>query len=217
MDVSSHDPLAESPRDLQGCVDAVASKPQYELLTGKLHLGKEPYPRSYLSSTVRPDQKEIELLKALHGDLQECRKIALDAPLIQPSERKALVESYAADDRAFAEATTGRLTWGKLNEGLKSGAARRQSRLALAHVGREPEGRVSSMVPTLSGSSTDANAAPLSKRSKAIDIDYDRKPDLTLPEWANRHRERTPTGIFITTGNRSIYCDNFRHTKYCGY
>jgi hypothetical protein len=125
VDASLQSSAAEPKRYFKGCIEAIASKPEYVPLAGKLHLHPNvPYPRTYLSNSSRPDKSEIELLNAMHGDLQECRTIALDDALLHPNARKVLVDSYVADYKIWTEVLAGQLTWGKFRRSGRSCARR---------------------------------------------------------------------------------------------
>lgn len=183
--------VAESPRDFRGCVGAITANPQYESLRDKLYLGVGgDYHRSYLRNTANPNESEIELLKAVHGDLQNCRKIAL-AETLQPNERQALTASHAADDKIWAEVLAGRLTWGKFNEGRRVIAMRQQAKLSVAS--RNPKAELSTAGKLDLGS-----------------IDYSNSvlSDLASPSKSERQRG---DGLL----RRSSYCDRMSNTAYC--
>ncbi len=201
---------AERPRDARNCVEAIYSKPEYRPLAGKLHLGDDPAPSSYLRNAARPDKNEMTLLSSLRVDLHECRKIATDGPLLQPNEQKALADAHAAEDKILAEASAGRLTWGKLNEGLSAASAQRQSRFALTNVGRNVGSQ-----GTATAASQPADSISQAKRPTIIDFGYD-DPNKTRPVLADAPTKRGPR-MFISGGSeKSAYCDTFRYTKYCG-
>jgi len=63
----------------------------------------------------------IALLYKWHARAQECRKIQLDgAAKIHPLVLLTTIETYSASDKLWADATSGRLTWGKFNEGRRN-------------------------------------------------------------------------------------------------
>jgi hypothetical protein len=184
---------AEGPRDFRGCVDAIAANPRYEPLRDKLYLGAGgEYRSSSLRNRANPNKSEIELLKAVHSDLQDCRKIAL-AETLQPNERQALTESHAADDRIWAEALAGRLTWGKFNESRRGIAMRQQVKLNLPN----------------------ENTADAQTPARKIDfnpIDYGNN---VLPRFV--HTPGEPRGFIGDLPSRASYCDRMAHTAYCSY
>jgi hypothetical protein len=183
---------AEGPRDFRGCVDAIAGDPQYEPLRDKLYLGTGgEYHRSYLHNKAKPDDSDIELLKAVHGDVQNCRKIAL-AETLPPNERQALAEFHAADDKIWADVLAGRLTWGKFNESRRIIAMRQQAKLNVASTGPKIE--------PLTPAKFDFNS-----------IDYGNK---VLPQFSRSPGER---GLRLIDDfpSRKSYCDRMSNTAYC--
>jgi hypothetical protein len=103
------------------CVDDVSSKPEYAGLLKKLYVSTDTnasVPLPYLTNQSKPTKAEIADLYKFHGDIQECRKIALDgASAMHPLILAALVEYFSETDRLWADAASGKLTWGKFNEG----------------------------------------------------------------------------------------------------
>lgn len=214
-DVAPQRVALEVRRDYKGCSETIAAKSEYQPLARKLALASSDPSASRYSSwaahAVSPRQREIELLTALRDDLQVCRKIALDDAAARPLDRKALAEALAADDETWTEAQAGRLTWGALNGRLRTTAMRLQAHIAAANA---PAARHAA-VPTTAdaGNAKPKPNAPKPDAAKTFSIDVGPQPNSTLPDWANRQREQRPA-IHIHR-ERSIYCDNFAHTKYC--
>ena len=118
----------------RSCVDKVISKPEFAGLLKKIYLSNESYttvPSEYLRNESKPTNSEISDLYKLHGEMQECRKIALDgASAMHPLFLATVVEYYSESDRLWAQATSGKLTWGKFNEGRQAVTTQYQAKLA---------------------------------------------------------------------------------------
>lgn len=189
---SQAQPLAaEGPRDSRGCVEAIASNSQYEMLRDKLYLGAGSEVRpSHLQSAKKPDPGEIGLLRAIHADLQGCRAIAL-TETSQPAERQSLVTAHGAEDKVWAEAFAGRLTWAKLNEQRRAIVMTQRARLNLP-------------------SASPKNELPVAKYDFNT-IDYGYK---VLPQFS---RSAEDDGGVRVTGSpgRSSYCDRMSNSAYC--
>jgi hypothetical protein len=214
-DVAPQRVALEIRRDYKGCSETIAAKAEYQPLARKLALASSDPSASRYSSwaahAVSPRQSEIELLTALRDDLQACRKIALDDAAARPLDRKALADAFAADDATWIEALAGRLTWGALNGRLRTTAMLLQAHLAQANA--PPARQAAVPTTTDAGNAKSKSNAPKPAAARTFSIDVGPQPDSTLPDWANRQREQRPA-IHIHR-DRSIYCDNFAHTKYC--
>lgn len=182
---------AEGPIDSRGCIDAIAAKPEYELLRYKLYFGAgSEYRTSYLRNKERPDEAEIEQLKAIHAEVQGCRKMAL-AEMPHAKERQALVGSHAADDKIWADMLAARLTWGKFNESRRIIIIQQQARLnspnAESKTGRPPAGK--------------------------LDLNVIDDPGNTLSDDANPSRKERQRGDGLL--RRSSFCDRMLNSSYC--
>ena len=102
------------------CLQEVVSKPEFAGLSKKVYLNTDSrasYPLEYLTNQAKPTKAEIADLYKLHGEIQECRKIALDGvSAMHPLYLATLVEYFSDGDRLWADAASGKLTWGKFNE-----------------------------------------------------------------------------------------------------
>ncbi|HKA70923.1 MAG TPA: hypothetical protein VKE26_03910 [Xanthobacteraceae bacterium] len=98
-------------------------------------------PVQYLTDDAKPTRAEIADLYRLHAEVQACRKVLLDAASkVHPLILTALIESFAENDRVWAQAAAGKLTWGQFNEA--------RERLALQATAKmtEVEGQIDSQV-----------------------------------------------------------------------
>jgi len=101
------------------CLQEVFSKPEFAGLSKKLYLSTlhQTVPPEYLNNDSNPTKPDIADLYRLHGDVQACRKIVLDgASARHPLILTVIVESYSESDRLYADAVSGKLTWGQFNE-----------------------------------------------------------------------------------------------------
>ena len=116
---------------IQSCFHNIAENPEYASLRSKTYFGLDTqFPLQMLNDKTSPNKQDIALLYKAYGDVQDCRKIALDgASRMHPLVLLTLVESYAESDKLWAEATSGRLTWGKFNEGRKALTTQGQARM----------------------------------------------------------------------------------------
>src|SRR5262245_8302518 len=103
--------------------DSCSTKPyakRYAGLAKKMYLDPDlnrSMPVQYLTDESKPTKTEIADLYRLHADVQACRKILLDAASkVHPLILTALIESFTDNDRVWAEAASGKLTWGQFNE-----------------------------------------------------------------------------------------------------
>jgi hypothetical protein len=164
-------------------------------LRDKLYLGPgSEHQRAYLRNTAKPNDREIELLRTIHADLQKCRAIAL-AEALQPSERQALADSHSADDKVWASAFAGHLTWGKLNEGRWAVTMRQQARLNVPAAVAEDE-----------------PSTP--KKYDLNTIDY---RDKVLPQFSHSAGDERGIRLIGDLPSRSSYCDRMPNTAYCSY
>jgi hypothetical protein len=186
---------AEGPRDSRGCVQAIASDSQYAPLSDKLYLGiGAEYRPSDAGNPTKPDEGEIELLRAVHGDLQKCRAIAL-AETLQPAERQRLAASHTADDKIWSDMLAGRLTWGKFNTARRVVAMQQQARLNLPAARPKEE--------ALPSPKYDFNS-----------IDYGQK---VLPQFSRSPGDEPGPRLIGDLPSRSSYCDRMSNTSYCSY
>jgi hypothetical protein len=87
-----------------------------------------------LNDGTKPNKKEISLLYDVFGEMQGCRRIALEGvSKISPLIVLALVEGYSDSDKIWAQATSGKLTWGQFNESRKSTSTQTQAKLIQAN------------------------------------------------------------------------------------
>ncbi len=116
------------------CLQKVTQNPEYAPLLSKTYFGTDgQFPLQMLTDKNAPTKHEISLLYAVHGDIQVCRKEVLDgAANMHPLILLALIEGYTAGDKLTADATTGKLTWGQINEGRKQILMQTQAKLIQA-------------------------------------------------------------------------------------
>ena len=111
---------AQAATTSESCSTKPYSKRRYARLAKKMYLDPDlnrSMPVQYLTDESRPTQGEIADLYRLHGEVQACRKILLDgATKVHPLVLAALIESFAENDRVWAQAASGKLTWGQFNE-----------------------------------------------------------------------------------------------------
>jgi hypothetical protein len=91
------------------------------------------FPLQMLNDKTSPTKQEIALLYDIYGEMQDCRKIALDGVAKMHSlYLLTLVEAYSASDKLWADVTAGRLTWGAFNEARRNNVTHFQAKLIQA-------------------------------------------------------------------------------------
>ena len=115
-------PAPQMPR-MAAAGESCSAKPyakRYANLARKMYLDPDldrSMPVEYLTDESKPTQTEIADLYRLYADVQACRKILLDAAAkVHPLILTALIESFSENDRVWAAAAAGKLTWGQFNE-----------------------------------------------------------------------------------------------------
>jgi hypothetical protein len=119
------------------CAAQIADNAEYENLKKKTSVTAplQEMPLQMLSDNSLPTKDEIKLLYKLHSDRQECRKIVLDgASKHHPLTMMAIVDAFSEADKLWVEATGGRLSWGKFNQGRKDIDIRAQASLTQAQL-----------------------------------------------------------------------------------
>ena len=179
--------------DMARCAGDTVAKPKYDALKGKLYLGSEAaYPAGFLANPRHPDKAEVALLTALQGDFQQCRTLNPPAvPAAQPLIFRAFVEKREASDKLWAEAIAGRLTWGRLNDGLRSAAL----------------GRVRDITQTTARTGPDSWSY----------LGPQKPPENLGPDPLGERERYGRRGPSMTIGDPTppVYCSNMAHTTYC--
>jgi hypothetical protein len=100
------------------CMDGILGNPERQDILTKAYLGKDgQIPLAMLTDPRRPTQDDIRQIYRLHGDIQDCRKVALDgAAKVHPLIVMLLIETYAEGDKAYAGITSGLVTFGQFNQ-----------------------------------------------------------------------------------------------------
>jgi len=130
----------------ESCTAQPYSRRHYARLAKRMYLDPDlnrSMPVQYLTDESKPTRAEIADLYRLHAEVQACRKVLLDAASrVHPLILTALIESFAENDRIWAQAAAGKLTWGQFNEA--------RERLALQATAKmtEVEGQIDSQVQT---------------------------------------------------------------------
>jgi hypothetical protein len=116
------------------CFQHIADNPDYAALKLKTPLDVPPqYLLQMMNDQTSPNKKEISLLYRVNGDMQGCRKIALDGvSKMHPLILTTLVEFYSNSDKLWGQATAGRLTWGQFNQSRKDLRAQVQQKMMQA-------------------------------------------------------------------------------------
>jgi hypothetical protein len=100
---------AEQKATYDACFQRIADNPDYAALKLRTSLDVPPqYSLQMINDQTSPNKKEISLLYRVYGDIQGCRKIALDtASKVHPLVLAAFVEGYSNSDRLWGQATAG--------------------------------------------------------------------------------------------------------------
>jgi hypothetical protein len=104
------------------CAATVAAKPEYRELRAKTLFSKsESIPPELLSDGRRPSRDDIRTLYRVHGEMQECRRLAVTgATNTHPLILSAMAEAFATADQALLAFARGAeyKTWGEYNQAL---------------------------------------------------------------------------------------------------
>jgi hypothetical protein len=119
----------ETRQATDACYRGIWSKPEYANIASMLYLGTDyKVPLQYMTNTASPTKKDIALLYKLHADNQTCSKVTLDGyAKVHPSLMLVQVQAYSARDKLWADAVSGRLTWGQFNTSLKDIAVKTET------------------------------------------------------------------------------------------
>jgi hypothetical protein len=94
---------AETLASANTCSDNIFENPKYAPIASKTDLSRpNNITLQMLNDKTSPNKQEIALLYAFHGEMQDCRKIALDGvSKMHPLYMLTLVENYAAVGRCY--------------------------------------------------------------------------------------------------------------------
>jgi hypothetical protein len=125
----------------KACIESVAADPQYASLKNKTYLGTDnQFPLAILTDKTYPTRDQIALLYKLYGDLQECRKIALDGfAKMHPLYLLVMVETFSSGDHLWAQFADGRMTWGNFNQARRDITTQNQTKMAQAATQVDPQ------------------------------------------------------------------------------
>lgn len=207
---------AEAPRDYPSCIAAIAAKPEYQALWAKFQLeAGEPYPPAYLADRSYPSAGDIEALNALHADARDCR--VFESATAGPAARQAIAESQVAEDKLWAEALAGRVTWGRFNARRKANAERKAAAMKRAVVAAQAR-------PMVEASRPSAEAVrPPQPSAGAPTLNLDMTGVGNGSRWTERpvSAPNTKMGDSMKRTIRSdslldsSYCSNFMNTARC--
>ena len=127
---------AETRATGRDCSQKIIENPEYQNIKTKIYLGPDDqFPLQMLTDTSRPTKEDIKVLYKIYGDTQDCRKIILDgAAKTHPLVLLTLIGSYAESDKLWAEATSGKLSWGAFNQRRKEILTQLQTNMVQAEV-----------------------------------------------------------------------------------
>jgi hypothetical protein len=188
---------AESNASGQDCFQHIADNPDYTPLKFKTSLDFNPqYSLQMLNDKTSPNKQEISLLYRVYGDIQECRKIALDgASKTHPLILLTYVETFSESDKIWSQATGGRLTWGQFNEGRKNVTTQAQKQMiqANAQIGSQLQNE---------------HQGELAQRQRAA---------AAFQQWAYQQQQIAVQQQAIAAANRPrmINCDYYGNTAQC--
>jgi hypothetical protein len=113
------------------CADGILGNPERQEILTKVYFGKDgEIPLPMLTDPRRPTASDIQQIYLLHGDIQDCRKAALDgAAKVHPLIVMLLIETYAEGDKAYAGITSGLVTFGQFNQYQKDIFTHAQTKL----------------------------------------------------------------------------------------
>jgi hypothetical protein len=125
--------ITEAMSAAQACAADITSRPRYADLGTKTHFGRGDIPAHKLADPRLLTLADSRALLLLFGEVQECRLILLDGAIrMHPAVVVIFIDWFAGSDRIYAEAISGRLTWGQFNQSLKEILLRTQARLQQA-------------------------------------------------------------------------------------
>ena len=137
---------AAAPAAGETCTAKPYAKRRYARLAKRMYLDPDlnrSMPVEYLTDESKPTRTEIADLYRLHAEMQACRKILLDgASDVHPLILTALIESFSENDRVWAQAASGKLTWGQFNEARERLAL--QATVKMTEVEGQIDGRLQS-------------------------------------------------------------------------
>lgn len=100
-----------------------------EMIYGYIGLD-DAIPLEMLTDPSKPTKDEIKDLYRLHNDVQQCRKVLLDGMAkYHPLAVMTFVEGFTEADKLSIEATTGKLSWGHINQRRKDQYVQLRARL----------------------------------------------------------------------------------------
>jgi hypothetical protein len=124
--------MADTRATTRECVEAILVKPDYTELKTKLYISFDnpQVPSPYLTDTSFPTKKQIADLYKVYEELRGCRKIMLDwSSKMHPYIFANMLELFSNNDRDWAEAVSGKLSWGQFNRARQTVVAQNRSRL----------------------------------------------------------------------------------------
>jgi len=188
---------AETVATGKACIEAITENPDYSSLKTKLYLANDlQFPLEMLSDKRLPTKQDIALLYKVHADVQECRKGMLDgAAKMHPMIMLTLVESFAASDKVWAEATDGRMAWGKFNEARKDIMVQQQERMVQANA-------------QITAQLQNQHQFELEQRARAAEA---------MQQWAYQQQQLAQQQQVVNAMNRPqvINCNYFGSTASC--
>jgi hypothetical protein len=181
----------------QACTQNVANNPEYAPIELKTPISAYPqWSLQMLNDNSSPSKKEILLLYRVYGDMQECRKIPLDAASkMHPLLLLAAIETYSESDKLWAQVTAGRLRWGQFNQGRKQIYTGGQEKVLQANT-------------QISAELNNQHYAELEERERAA---------AAFQEWASQQQQIALQAQAIATMNRPrvINCSYLGATAQC--
>jgi hypothetical protein len=188
---------AETLASANTCSDNIFENPKYAPIASKTDLSRpNNITLQMLNDKTSPNKQEIALLYAFHGEMQDCRKIALDGvSKMHPLYMLTLVENYAAADKLWADATAGRLSWGQFNEGRKDLATRWQAKIIQA----------------------DAQVVSQLQNQHQVEVEQRQRAADALQQWSYQQQALANQQRAINAMNqpRTINCNYFGNTAQC--
>lgn len=188
---------AETSATGQACIQNISDNPVYAPLKLKTSLDFNPqYSLQMLNDKASPNKQEISLLYRVYGDIQECRKIALDgASKTHPLILLTYVETFSDSDKLWAQVTAGRLTWGQFNQGRKDITTQGQEKMiqANAQIGSQLQNQ---------------NQAELEQRQRAA---------AAFQQWTHQQQQIAVQQQAVAAANRPrvINCDYYGNSAQC--
>jgi hypothetical protein len=192
-----HEAAANMLTSSKPCFEAISQNPEYQPLSAKVNLGFDTtVPLRMLNDQSRPTKREIDLLYKVYDEVQQCRKIELEGvSKIHPLALSVYVETYAESDKLWAEATTGKLTWGQFNRGRQDIKVRAQQKTTQAN----------------------AQVASQLQNQHQFEIEQRQRAAAAFQQWAYQQQALAVQQQAINAANRprTINCNYYGSTATC--